>query len=354
MAGVGRRPGRGGRWPGVGGRRGRPGDRGTGRGGSGPARPGRRRLGPDGATRDPAPGALGRGDGGWPRIDPRFARALDPGAPGAGPAPAADPRGRRGGGGGDRPGGRRRCTRPCSCAPRPRLGAGVRSSARGARHHRAVPPAAADRDRHRPGRPPASTRCPAWGRPGSTKPWPATLTIRWSGGRPWPWSPGPCPPRPAGTPATSSPGWATVDATGRVLATVQAAPGLPVLQGLGAVPPRQDSGWRARPGPAGPSTRAARDHGRSSTWTPRPTAPRSPAAPPPRWPSWPLCPPRAEPASQCDGGVRRAAEMAVLPATIAIGPISVDLGDGSQLAPSSRRWRPCSPRPTCPEWRRST
>jgi cell division septal protein FtsQ len=132
-------------------------------------------------------------------------------------------------------------------------------------------------------------------------------------------------------PATSSPGWATVDATGRVLATVQAAPGLPVLQGLGEVPaPGQ---WLAgsagptalRPGRPGVGPLADLGASPDSASVPGATA----AA---------LAIVAALPASLrshvlsvtvASGGQLR---MEVVPAGPGSAGISVDLGDGSRLA----------------------
>jgi hypothetical protein len=139
-----------------------------------------------------------------------------------------------------------------------------------------------------------------------------------------------------GTPATSSPGWATVDATGRVLATVQAAPGLPVLQGLGEVPaPGQ---WLASsPGPA--ALRPGRPDPERPGVGPLADLGASPdSASVPGGATAALAIVAALPASLrsqvlsvtvASGGQLR---MEVVPAGPGSAGISVDLGDGSRLA----------------------
>ncbi len=235
----------------------------------GPARPGRRRLAPDGVDKGaPRQESLGgAATGGRPRIDPRFAERWT--------------RVRR------EQGRRRLRILVAAGAVVVVTGLGVGalySPLLNVRHIRVSAPASVPRPQllaiagvshPRPlvdidaGQVAARLDAvPSLGAARVTKQWPATLTI--SVVRRTPVAvvarAVPAEARP-GTPATSSPGWATVDATGRVLATVQAAPGLPVLQGLGEVPaPGQ---WLAgSPGPAAlrpgrPGTRPLADLGAS-------------------------------------------------------------------------------------------
>jgi hypothetical protein len=139
-------------------------------------------------------------------------------------------------------------------------------------------------------------------------------------------------------PATGSlaAGWATVDATGRVLAdTAVLPPGLPVLQGAGPVPPPGE--WLE--GSAGPGVDplAPEDAGSTSgrSLVDLDAAPDSAAVP--TGTAAALAVSAALPGSlramvqnvrSGPGGTLR---LAVLPATIAAGSIPVTLGDGSFL-----------------------
>ncbi len=138
--------------------------------------------------------------------------------------------------------------------------------------------------------------------------------------------------RPPASAGAAPAGWATVDATGRVLADVSAPPlALPVLAGLGPVP--APGGWLE--GTAGP----------------RATPPGRPGSPPladlaaavdsssvPNAPAAALAVAAALPAAvrpeiqSITVGVGGQLTLAALPATIAAGSIPVILGDGSQLA----------------------
>jgi cell division protein FtsQ len=136
----------------------------------------------------------------------------------------------------------------------------------------------------------------------------------------------------AGSPG-GQPGWASVDATGRVLADVSAvAAGLPIIQGAGTPPP--PGGWlAASPGPAA----AVAGPGGVPAPVAVDAAADDPAAPSGIGAALAV-------AALLPSGIRDdvasitvgsggAVTMAVLPATIAVGSISVSLGDGSQLAP---------------------
>jgi hypothetical protein len=136
---------------------------------------------------------------------------------------------------------------------------------------------------------------------------------------------------PGASPATGGPAWATVDATGRILANITAAPGLPVLEGVGRVP--APGGWlTGSPGqaavpPSGAGARSLVDLGAAMD---SPTVPTGTAAA--------LGVVAALPASLrtevLSVGVApgNRLTMAVLPSRLPIGSIPVDLGDGSQLA----------------------
>jgi hypothetical protein len=134
----------------------------------------------------------------------------------------------------------------------------------------------------------------------------------------------------------SAAGWATVDATGRVLAdTTTPPPGLPVLQNVGPVPPpgqwlTGSAGPHAAPLPptgvgstSGPSL-ADLDAAPDSATVPMGTAAALAvsAAVPPYLRSM-IQSVRAGPGAQLT--------LAVLPATIASGSIPVSFGDGSLL-----------------------
>ena len=299
----------------------------------GPARPGRRRLAPDGVDKGaPRQESLGgAATGGWPRIDPRFAERWT--------------RVRR------EQGRRRLRILVAAGAVVVVTGLGVGalySPLLNVRHIRVSAPASVPRPQllaiagvshPRPlvdidaGQVAARLDAvPSLGAARVTKQWPATLTISVvrrtpvavvaravpAEGRP-------------GTPATSSPGWATVDATGRVLATVQAAPGLPVLQGLGEVPaPGQ---WLAgSPGPAAlrpgrPGTRPLADLGASPDSASVPGGAAAALAIVTALP--PSLRSHALSVTVASGGQLR---MEVVPAGAGSAGISVDLGDGSRLA----------------------
>jgi cell division protein FtsQ len=136
---------------------------------------------------------------------------------------------------------------------------------------------------------------------------------------------------PGAPPSTGGPAWATVDATGRVLANVDAAPGLPVLEGVGPVP--APGGWLAgSPGPAvtppsGAGDRSLVDLGAAADSL---TVPTGTAAALGLAAALPVSL-RSEVISV---GVARGDQltMAVLPSSVPIGSIPVQLGDGSRLA----------------------
>jgi hypothetical protein len=170
---------------------------------------------------------------------------------------------------------------------------------------------------------------PRWGGARVQKVWPTTLRIRVMTRAPvavvaWGTPPG-------GPLSTGGPAWATVDATGRVLADVNAAPGLPVLEGVGPVP--APGGWLAgSSGPAVIPPSGAGDHplvdlGAAAD---SPTVPSGTAAA--------LGLVAALPASLrsqvISVGVASGNQltMAVLPSSTPIGSIPVQLGDGSELA----------------------
>ncbi len=151
-----------------------------------------------------------------------------------------------------------------------------------------------------------------------TKHWPGTVSIQVSVRTP------------VANVARSGGGWATVDATGRVLA-VQAAPavGLPVLQGNGTAPaPGQ---WLAGAlGPAvipGTKSSAGLDMDASSDSATLPTAPAAALAVLQSLPARLL----SEVVSVTMGP--NGISLAVLPANVAAGSVAVDLGDESQLGP---------------------
>jgi hypothetical protein len=136
---------------------------------------------------------------------------------------------------------------------------------------------------------------------------------------------------PGASPATGGPAWATVDATGRILANIDAAPGLPVLEGAGRVP--APGGWlTGSPGPAvvpptGAGARSLVDLGAAMD---SPTVPTGTAAALGLAAALPASL-RAEVISIGVAPGNRLT-MAVVPARVPIGSIPVDLGDGSQLA----------------------
>jgi hypothetical protein len=137
-----------------------------------------------------------------------------------------------------------------------------------------------------------------------------------------------------GTPANSSLAWATVDATGRVLATVEAAPGLVVLQGVGEIPaPGQ---WLAgSPGPAAPppgppgrpGSRALDDLGAAPDSASVPGGVTAALAVVTALP--PFLQTRVLSVTAAPGNQLR---MEVVPTGVGSAGISVDLGDGSRLA----------------------
>jgi hypothetical protein len=160
-----------------------------------------------------------------------------------------------------------------------------------------------------------------------TKQWPSTVNITVVAR-----SPIAAVPRvvPAGT-LQVTPGWVTVDATGRVLADVVAAAGLPVVQGTGEVPP--PGGWLE--GSAGPHAIPPARAGGDSLADLQ-AAPDGPSVPSGTAAALAIAAAltpalRAEVLSVtvAPGNQLR---MSVLPATAASGAISVNLGDGSQLA----------------------
>ena len=148
----------------------------------------------------------------------------------------------------------------------------------------------------------------------------------------------------------SAPRWALVDATGRVLALDPSAPpGVPVIYGIGAVPPA--GGWIA--GTAGPSAAVAVPAGRAPAKAPpplvdmnaasdSPDVPRDVAAAlavaaalPPQIKSDVLSVSIGRPSGAPAGGSPSAAaggvSLVVQPARVASGTIAVVFGDGSQL-----------------------
>ncbi len=149
-----------------------------------------------------------------------------------------------------------------------------------------------------------------------TKHWPGTVSIRVFVRTP------------VANVARSGGGWATVDATGRVLAD-QAAPaiGLPVLQGDGAAP--APGHWLAGAlGPAvipGTNPSAALDMDATSDSATLPTAPAAALVVLQSLPARLL----SEVVSVTMGP--NGLSLAVLPANVAAGSVAVDLGDESQL-----------------------
>ena len=135
----------------------------------------------------------------------------------------------------------------------------------------------------------------------------------------------------------AAPVWATVDATGRVLAEVVAPPpGLPVLQGVGPVPPTGawltgSAGPRAEPLPTvADGTTSNRSLADLAAQPDSPTTPAGTAAA--------LAVAAAVPASvrtavlSVRAGPGDQLSLSVLPPNIASGSITVALGDGSLLA----------------------
>jgi hypothetical protein len=170
---------------------------------------------------------------------------------------------------------------------------------------------------------------PGWGAARVRKSWPETLLISVVARSPVAVV---ARANPAGTrPPAGEPAWATVDATGRVLANVSTASRLPVLQGTGPVPP--PGGWLT--GSAGPH--AAPPSGLAS----RPLADLNAAADSPAAPSGTAAGlaivaalPRALHGNVLSVTVGPDSRLAlsVVPASSPGGSIAVDLGDGSQLA----------------------
>ncbi len=135
----------------------------------------------------------------------------------------------------------------------------------------------------------------------------------------------------------SAAGWATVDATGRVLADVMAPPpGLPVLQKVGRVPPL--GLWL--PGSAGPKVDPLPPSGIGTAsdrslvdLNAAPDSPTVPAGTAAALAVSVALPPSVRSAVLSIGaGPGSQLTMAVLPPTIAAGSIPVNLGDGSLLA----------------------
>jgi hypothetical protein len=127
-------------------------------------------------------------------------------------------------------------------------------------------------------------------------------------------------------------GWATVDATGRVLADVATAPpGVPIVQGVGAVPP--PGGWldgSVGPTAVPPAAAAGNPLVDLSAAADSASVPVGTAAA--------LAMVAALPAAVrgevqiVTAGPGNQLSMSVLPVTMAAGSIPVYLGDGSQLA----------------------
>ncbi len=155
---------------------------------------------------------------------------------------------------------------------------------------------------------------------------------------------------PTGSPgAGAAPGWATVDATGRVLADLPGSPpGLPVLQGVGAVP--QPGGWltgSAGPGaipppppgaipPPPPGANAPTEAAVNQSFVDLDAASDSPSVPTGTAAALAVAaalPESVRAAVQRVGpGPQNQLTIWILPATAASGSIPVTLGDGSQLA----------------------
>jgi cell division protein FtsQ len=136
---------------------------------------------------------------------------------------------------------------------------------------------------------------------------------------------------PGAIPPAGEPAWATVDATGRVLANVNAEPALPVLEGAGPVP--APGGWLAgSPGPGVVPPSGARANSLVDLSAPSdgPTVPAGLAAALGVAAALPasLRPQVLSVGTAPDNRLR----MAVLPSRVPIGSIPVDLGDGSQLS----------------------
>jgi POTRA domain, FtsQ-type/Cell division protein FtsQ len=150
------------------------------------------------------------------------------------------------------------------------------------------------------------------------KHWPGTVSIRVSVRTP------------VANVARSGGGWATVDATGRVLADRTApAIGLPVLQGAGPVPaPGQ---WLA--GALGPAVIPGTKPSAALNMDASPDSATLPSAP-----AAALVVLQSLPAPLLSEVVNVSVgpsgiSLAVLPANVATGSVSVDLGDESQLGP---------------------
>ncbi len=129
--------------------------------------------------------------------------------------------------------------------------------------------------------------------------------------------------------ARSAGGWATVDATGRVLRDVTAQPvGLPALLGIGTAPaPGSWIGGSLGPSVApGTKPEAALDMGAASDSA---SVPRGAAAALALLQELPA--PVLADVISITVGVNGGLSMSVLPATVAAGSIAVELGDGSQL-----------------------
>jgi cell division septal protein FtsQ len=163
------------------------------------------------------------------------------------------------------------------------------------------------------------------------KQWPLTLTISVTARTPIAVVPRPVPASAgSATPATGRSAWVTVDVTGRVLAAVPAVAGLPVVQGTGEVPP--PGGWLS--GSAGPDAILPASPGEISLADLRapPDSPSVPSGAAAALAILAALPPsfRAQVLS-VTVAAGNDLRMAVLPAA-ASNPVSVNLGDGSQLA----------------------
>jgi hypothetical protein len=132
-------------------------------------------------------------------------------------------------------------------------------------------------------------------------------------------------------PAATRPGWSTVDVTGRVLSEVTAAPGLPVVQGMGEVPP--PGGWLSgSPGPRAVPPAGAAGASLVDLHAP-PDGPSVPDGTAAALAIAVALPPSLRPevlsVTVAPGNLLR---MAVLPTAVTSSAISVNLGDGSELA----------------------
>jgi hypothetical protein len=138
---------------------------------------------------------------------------------------------------------------------------------------------------------------------------------------------------PGAAPPDGGAPWATVDATGRVLAYVQGAAGLPLVQGVGPVPAPGD--WlNAAPGPAvvppSPNGSPPVDLDAAANSPSVPSATGAGLAIVPALPA--TLRPDVLTVSVQPGNQLGLSVVAVGNPTAGIGPISVNLGDPSQLA----------------------